>query len=315
MKLINLYQNYLGIKILPSNRELSTIEKYLNYGRLIEKYFDVELSEMRDSICQIAFNKIGEETGRGYAMRLHKVIQKTIEFARADGMKINDFTLGLEIFAKIEKKEREKKFLHSIKDYQALCEALKKSFNYKCSVASYFLWIDLQTALRPAELMATKWQDINIEKKTLRTYSRISTTKLNRTKPKNRFSVRTIPLNDETVEVFKLLKGLQDEMLEKYNLENPENLVFFHRMYRYNLPTNACLTNYLQQTLAQLNVTPSLCLYGCRHTRISYLLSQGIEIDVLAKYCGHSSIEMIMRTYGGLLDEKRIEGFDAIQKL
>lgn len=312
---LDLFDEWYSVKIEASNRSEETKKHYDNFRKIIKTHFDKNYNEIKPSYYQRAFNIICKSSGNGHAKRLNAVIKKVIEFAQADGVEIRDFTVGIEFFSKRDKKSREEKYLHSISDYYLLKEYLESRFNFERTNAPYYLWLGLLTALRPAELLGLRWENVDFEAKELRTDDRVSTTTLKRTTAKNRNSIRTIPISDEVVEVLQKMQMKQKEILEKSGLDNPENYVFLHPAYRYGLPTNSGLTMYLKTTLRTLKITPEISLYGLRHSRISYLLSQGVGIAVVARYCGHADISQIVATYGGLLDESRKTGFSEIQKL
>ena len=58
----------------------------------------------------------------------------------------------------------------------------------------------------------------------------------------------------------------------------------------------------------------ALTIYGARHTRATFLVTEGIPLDVIAKVLGHS-VEELTRTYRHLLAETRDIGFERIKEL
>ncbi|MHC5837819.1 tyrosine-type recombinase/integrase, partial [Lactococcus lactis] len=50
------------------------------------------------------------------------------------------------------------------------------------------------------------------------------------------------------------------------------------------------------------------------HTRATFLITEGIPLDVIAKVLGHS-VEELTRTYRHLLSETRDRGFERIKNL
>ncbi|MFT8416701.1 MAG: tyrosine-type recombinase/integrase, partial [Lacticaseibacillus paracasei] len=55
-----------------------------------------------------------------------------------------------------------------------------------------------------------------------------------------------------------------------------------------------------------------ITFHGLRHSHVSYLISQGIDIYYISKRLGHSDITITMRVYGHLLDsQKRKEALKA----
>lgn len=315
MILYDLYKAWYDVKIKPSNRAKSTLEKYDKIGKLIGRYFPQDLEELKPSEYQMGFNEIGKRAGYDYAGRVNRAVKKSINFAKADDLDVRDVTLGIEIFTKRPKKPRAKKYLQSYSDYEAVTAALKARFNYDRSVSPYFLYLLFETGLRPAELMGLTWDDVDFDAASLIIDKAISTATLERARVKNDFSIRKIPLNETSVEVFEEIRMKQASMLTQHAMKNDENLVFWHWAYINNLPVNATMTKLLRKVLDELGIEPKISLYGARHSKLSVLLAKGIEMPVVAKYAGHSSNEQLIRTYGGLLAENEIEGFDKIRKI
>src|SRR5699024_6110762 len=130
---------------------------------------------------------------------------------------------------------------------------------YKRTATGYYLYILFQTGLRPSELLGLRWIDVDFENREIFVNERVSTITLERVPAKNSASIRTIPVNADTVRVLKELKEKQEDMLNKRKLENPEDLIFFHYIYkRKYLPTNSALTGYLKELLKELKITPVL---------------------------------------------------------
>lgn len=296
-------------------RAENTRYKYHIIGKTLEREFPQDIAELRPSTYQHILNRMGEHTGYDYLGRINRVIEKLVDFAKADGIEVRNFTLGWENFAKNEKQLRENKYLHSIEDYNRVLSALKGRFNYENAITPYYLYLLFQTGLRPSELLGLTWGNVNFEAQELSVNTRINTITLERVKAKNRFSVRTIPVNRATIEVLREIQDKQPAMIAKYRLYNPDELVFYHWHYYRNLPINSTLTKYLKDLLKKMGIRPVIGLYGARHSKISVLLAKGIEIPVVARYSGHSSNEQILKTYGGLLDEEKYEGFEKIKEL
>ena len=85
-------------------------------------------------------------------------------------------------------------------------------------------------------------------------------------------------------------------------------------------PYNQILSHYkinraIQKYLSDLNITPIITPYGTRHTYISVLLAQGVDIEVIVKQVGHKNSTQIRETYGHILRETLDVGNDKIKKI
>lgn len=81
------------------------------------------------------------------------------------------------------------------------------------------------------------------------------------------------------------------------------------------MPNSATSNKSLKKILTELNIEPNnMTVYGARHTRATYLISQGIPLDVIAKVLGHS-VRELLETYRHLFREIENKGFDKISSL
>lgn len=65
-----------------------------------------------------------------------------------------------------------------------------------------------------------------------------------------------------------------------------------------------------------MDITPlNLTCTGNRHTYASILISEGIDLWVLAKITGHKDITQSIETYGHLINEKEKKENDRIRLL
>jgi integrase len=314
--LLEWFDEWERLKVTASNLEDGTKKKYHVYRGVIEKMFGKDkLTKISARYYQEQFNTFCEGVGSDYAKRVNNVVAKVVAFAKDDGIKMRDFTQSLDVFAKRAKKSRDKKYLHSIRDYEIVLERCKAKFSYEKSVTAYYVYLMFLTGLRPAEMLSIKWHNIDFIHGTLYTEDRINTCNMERIGPKNATSIRRIPIDQTTKEVLLELREKQKDLLKRRYMTNPEDLIFLHWNYEGMLPTNATATKLMREVLNELKIKPVLTPYGARHTRISVLIANDIPLDVIARYVGHASTKQIIDTYGGLLKEKEVEGFDQIRQL
>ena len=125
MSMVELVHHYLVVKIYGKKRE-STDEKYQRLENKIKNEFgDLPINRLKQSEYQVIMDRIGEKTGYDYLSRINSIIRKSIQFALADKIFIEDFTKKVEVFSKISKQSADDKFLYSIKDYERVINYLK----------------------------------------------------------------------------------------------------------------------------------------------------------------------------------------------
>lgn len=154
-------------------------------------------------LYQEKLNEIGKEVNKEFLALMTNAIRKVLILARHEKLMIDDFTQGVEYFSDRTNKSEEMKYIHSMGDYFKVIKSLKKSFDYKKSVVPFYLYVAFLTGMRPGELLAITWNDINFDKQTIYSYRRMNSATLEFTAPKTENSIRYIPINRDCIEVLR----------------------------------------------------------------------------------------------------------------
>lgn len=315
MTLPQLYQKWFDLKIKHSKLSPETIDHYLYYKKLLEKHFSKQsISTIKTSDYQLALNEIGKNIGRDMLGRLNSVVKKIILFAQQDKLMLDNFAQGAELFSKKESKSIESKFIHSEEDYEKLVSTVKSQFDYNKSVVPYVIYFLLKTGMRYAELVALTWKEIKFSEGVIYTYRRYNTKKHLFVPPKNKTSIRFIPINDEGINILKQLQSEQEHFNQSLGINNTHNLIFQHYGLSDSVPHSATTNKAIKKILSELNI-PIITNYGCRHTYGSILLHRGVPIDIVAKIMGHKDRRELIETYGHLLDEAISQEFHEVKKI
>lgn len=315
MTLPQLYRRWYEVKIKNSGRKKGTLSKYLQYEQKIIKYLDLPLIKITHLLYQEKLNEIGKEVNKEFLALMTNAIRKVLILARHEKLMIDDFTQGVEYFSDRTNKSEEMKYIHSMGDYFKVIKSLKKSFDYKKSVVPFYLYVAFLTGMRPGELLAITWNDINFDKQTIYSYRRMNSATLEFTAPKTENSIRYIPINRDCIEVLRFLKSEQEATNRELHIVNKKKLIFQHYGLKKAVPNSATSNKSLKKILTELNIEPNnMTVYGARHTRATYLISQGIPLDVIAKVLGHS-VRELLETYRHLFREIENKGFDKISSL
>ena len=159
--------------------------------------------------------------------------------------------------------------------------------------------VGLFAGLRRGEMLALKWQEVDLERKEImvqRTLTRFKTEKV----PKGQ-SFRAVPIPDELVSILKQWKTALKAAWLKKGKPIPE-LVFPGEDGGYlNEPRFRTTKFYPVRKLAGL---PTLRLHDLRHCYASYMLAQGTPLSDLKEYMGHHSIQMTVDLYGHMVPRK-----------
>ena len=307
----DIWQVWYDLEIKPSSLSERTKYKYRSHGRVIDKLFNGQkVSKIKPSEYQKIMNDYGKDVGKDSLKRLDNEIKKVVAFAIRDKLYMDDFTVGYKRNAGKQPKKAEDKYIESIEDYKKILDYLANHLDYKISVIPYFYYLMFKTGLRLSETLAVNWEDINFDKMVLYTYRRYSLADKKYVPPKTPESIRYVQLDDETIKAFRALKKSRIALNE--DVEDKE-MVFLE-------PDNQILSHYkinraIQKYLSDLNITPIITPYGTRHTYISVLLAQGVDIEVIVKQVGHKNSTQIRETYGHILRETLDAGNDKIKKI
>ncbi|MFS5669572.1 site-specific integrase [Streptococcus agalactiae] len=316
MTLPELYQEWLVLKILPSGKSDVTKAKYIMRKNIIVRLFgDTPVSKIKPSEYQKVMNDYGKRVSRNFLGRLNSSIRASIQMAIADKVVIEDFTAYVELFSTKSGQAVDEKYLHTEYDYQKVLTFLREKFDYETSIVPYIIYFLFKTGMRFAELIALTWDDIDEINGQMKTYRRYNTSIHKFTPPKNKTSVRVVPITPDMLGLLNSLKKLQTQANKSLNIVNKDNLIFQHYGYIHAVPDIATVNKAIKVMLIELEVFPIITTKGARHTYGSYLWHKGVDLGVIAKILGHKDISMLVEVYGHTLEEKINQEFEEIKSL
>lgn len=314
ISLAELYQEWVELKILPSNRSEETKKKYLLRKKTIIKLFgDKKVTQIRASEYQRIMNSYGKTVSRNFLGRLNTSIHQSIQMAVADKILVDDFTQHVELFSSKKQQSVEDKYLHAEKDYLDLISAVKEKFDYQRSIVPYIIYFLLKTGMRFGELIALTWDEVDFEKGFLKTYRRFNTLSHKFVPPKNKTSIRIVPIDEECIKILQVLHTQQEKANKELGIRNHSKMIFQHFGYIHSVPDIASVNKALNVILNKLDIYPIITTKGARHTYGSYLWHKGFDLGVIAKILGHKDISMLVEVYGHTLEEKIYEEFNNIK--
>ncbi len=168
--------------------------------------------------------------------------------------------------------------------------------------------------LRRSEVLALRWDDVDVKANTLRIDESLVATKAGArwSNAKNERSRRTIPIDDDTMRVFAKRRADQAaERLAAGTEWEANNLIVATRSGRLVLPRS------FDRALARIvdnTKLPRLTSHGLRHTAATHMV-QGTndlgELRAIADLLGHSP-EMLMNTYAHALPNSQAAVVDRI---
>ncbi|MEI4322979.1 site-specific integrase [Streptococcus suis] len=300
----DLWEKWLELTVKPLGKADTTLNKHMLRGKFIKAQFeDKPAIQIKASEYQAFINKYAETNCRDNVSRMNAEIRNVIIFAKRDKLNIEDFTEGVILSGRPPKKRKEDKYIHSFKDYQKLVSYLEENLDMTSSIIPHLLLIQLKTGLRAGEVAGLTWDCVLWDTFEIKTYRRYDTVRQRWSKAKTEDSIRTIPIDADTLNVLEKLKQEQDVFIENGTITNNENMIFVD--INYNIVTNAGINKHLKQILKTLRIFPqNMTSTGLRHTYCSTMLAMGVDIWAVSKLMGHKDITEITETYGHLIKEK-----------
>lgn len=157
--------------------------------------------------------------------------------------------------------------------------------------------------LRRGELLALEWQDINFTDSQITINKSIGVgenQKVILTSPKNKNSIRTIDMDQETMLGLKELK-----------LRSQSNIVFTNTTQNYKRLSD--IDRKLKKALKHLGLKP-IRVHDLRHTHASLLFASGADMKYVQQRLGHARIETTMNIYTHVTKHKRKENLSNFVK-
>jgi integrase len=169
----------------------------------------------------------------------------------------------------------------------------------------------LATGMRRGELLALRWQDVDLERGTLKAERSLEQTKagLRFKGPKTKHGRRPISLPPSAVALLNQHRKSQLELRFQLGMgkHEPEALVFCS-------PDGSPISpNYL--SIMWSRAIPQVTFHTLRHSHASALIAAGIDVVKVSRRLGHSSPVITLSTYAHLFQQTDDGAAEAIEKL
>ena len=275
-----------------------------SYRYQFEKFIKPELghyplSAINRTAVELLLNKLKDQQYRKkHHKRTRRLAKDTIRLIIATGRVIYNHALKAELvsrnpfsgmgklFSKIKKMHEEIHPLDSSEQSALLTTARKESMR-----DYYFFLTALHTGMRPGELTALDWSEVDFENKLI--HVRFNLTKNgNREQPKTKSSIRDIHMSDILVRQLREWKRLQAKNIGK------TNIVFSGLNHAGKTRINiGFIRRILNEYLQKAEVKKKIRLHDLRHTFATTMLEMGAPIERVSKMLGHASIQITSDVY------------------
>lgn len=210
---------------------------------------------------------------------------------------------------------------YSVASY-GYCKTRTKTFNTNFAAKTMwkaYFYLAFFGGFRRGEMCALTWEDIDFENQTIRINKAAALTKGNGQivkDPKTETSIRDITLPQQCMDVLrqwrheeKQLKIYLGSKWEGYEREDfDKQNVFIQtqngKAIKVDTPTHKfreILDRYNAACEDESQKLPIIRLHDLRHTMITMLINNGMDIETLSKRAGHSKPSITMDVYGHAL--------------
>jgi integrase len=270
---------------------------WTRYAQLLRKHFasrlgSLPIQKLRAADLQAAYAAMAEE---GLAdqtrLHLHRVVHRILGHALQWGVVTRN--VGTMVDAP-RVRSHEIKVLSPIEVQTVLQKLRGRSLYPIASVA-------LATGMRRGELLALRWQDVDLDGATLKVERALEQTKrggLVFKPPKSRYGRRTITLPPSTVTELRVHRKAQAEQRLGLGLgKAPEDALVFATWDGSTRSPNALTKEWSKAMQA---ATLEATFHSLRHTHASTLIGSGLDVLTISRRLGHGSPAITLGVYGHL---------------
>lgn len=183
------------------------------------------------------------------------------------------------------------------------------SFMSQCQgVIGLLLKFMLNTGLRPEEVMAIRWKDLELESKPVvnvrQVILRIKSNGWRFDTPKTRNSVRRVGLPSFLVSELREHRKLQlADRLKLGRHYQDHDLVFAARV---GTPyTHSPVRTEFKATLKRAGLSETMRVYDLRHSFVTLSLAAGVDLKTVSEEAGHATVAFTLDHYGHVLQVMR----------
>lgn len=291
-------EEYKRPKVRPSTLE--------SYRMMIDVHIKpglghIQLKQLQPCDLQRFYNQklaAGRSDGKGglsprMVRYMHVILHGALKQAVREGLVARNVAEAVEL-----PREQKKEFVPLTDDQvRRFLSAIKNDRLY----AAFLL--DLGTGLRRGELLALRWQDVDLKNRLITVRQAVSQVKgqLLYQEPKSKKSQRTVPIPESIATELKAHKARQNQERLMLGPAYQDNGLVFCQENGEPLRIRTFLRRF-DNLLAKAGV-PKVRFHDLRHTFATLLLQAGEHPKVVSELLGHSCISITLDTYTHVLPE------------
>lgn len=174
------------------------------------------------------------------------------------------------------------------------------------------------TGMRQGELLALRWQDVDLERSALQVCVNVQEAngRFTIAEVKTAYSRRSVRLTRIAVEALRAHRARQNE--ERLALGSEWNtaldLVFPNTLGGIMIPDNLAKRSF-KKFLEQAGLSKEIRFHDLRHTAATLLLSRGVNPKVVSEMLGHADISITLRVYAHVTPNMQQAAVDVMESL
>ena len=195
--------------------------------------------------------------------------------------------------------------------------AIKERYEKDNPKAFTVLWLLSHTGLRKGEALGLKWDDVDLKKGFIHIKRAVTRDYddhlIEGDKPKNRYSIRQVPIGKETIQILKKWRVEQCGQLHCLNKKSStyNGLVFTSQ--KGGILATSKPGKWLNVITRNYNL-PHITVHGLRHTYATLLAMNDLSPAKIAKELGHKDSTITTKIYIDLHDSKSHEASSILEK-
>lgn len=303
--------NYLAhwLKMIPATVEATTVQKYECALRLhvTPHIGDISLSKLSGQHVQSVY---AAALARGLSTTSVRLIHTILHGAFKDAVRLGLMQRNVTDMVDSPRKQHHEMHVLSSEQSRAFLEAVKGN-RYEALFV-----LALSTGMRQGELLALRWQDVDIDDAYLqvRVTLKVVDGKPVIDKTKTRRSRRKVALTPHACEALRRHRARQvEERLALGPVWNDHDLVFPNTIGNPFDCRGLVKRNFVP-LLRKANL-PRIRFHDLRHTAATLMLLKGVHPKVVSEMLGHASIAITLDLYSHVLPDMQREAVMAMARV
>lgn len=304
----NYFPHYMETYVRPHLRDKAYTDKKARLQRyFVLPYADVELTNITAPMLQKLLND-QKGKSKSFLSKLKSEITAIFDVADDEGLLRRNPCRRLVIPAAEERSRR----ALTAEERQAFLKAADRQKHGLLFLIIYYC------GLRPGEVRALTYNDIDLEKRTIQVNKALEESTGKIKPPKTRSGIRTVPIPDELLRRLPKKNGAElifrgDRSKKALSASNYKRA--WQSILNY-MDIEMGAKTYRNKILTDTSVLDrSLTPYYLRHNYCSMLAEKSVDIKTAQYFMGHSSINVTANIYQHVTDQMFESGANKIRNL